>query len=58
MGIGNWQEMIDLSTATGLIVEPRRPSVTRVSSAMGWARYSEIVGTSASARPAVPAEDR
>ncbi len=32
VGIGNWQEMIDLAAASGLSINPRRPPDTRVPS--------------------------
>jgi hypothetical protein len=45
VGIGNWQEMIDLAAASGISINPRRPPDARLPSPMGWPRYTEILGT-------------
>jgi hypothetical protein len=36
--------MIGLAAAFGIAVTPRRPPDTRVTSIMGWRRYTEILG--------------
>jgi hypothetical protein len=46
VGIGDWQEMIDLATASGLSIKPRQPPDTRVPSLRGLPRYRQILGIS------------
>jgi hypothetical protein len=42
LGIGTWQEIIDLAIASRITIRPRTAPDTRVPSLMSWPRYKEI----------------
>ncbi len=42
LGVGTWQEMIDLAAASGITVSPRRAPDARVPSMRSWPRSKEI----------------